>query len=195
MRHPGCVADFADLYTACIRASVGDVTLCWSIVLDQNSLLFIVLRYWVTALFSVGFGSLLVALVVPRLQNRWQQRVFKLEKRKEIAESVILSFAAYITAWRRLRRLAQKSQESGLTELEKERKRVAVNDRNSARDRLIGNLKLARIFFDPNTVIVIDSFIEWDSKLTDTKLDGLPDLNEWRIFEGKILDEIKREIG
>lgn len=146
-------------------------------------------------IISVGVGGFAVSLIVPRLQHSWQEAKYLLEKRRELAEQIVLSFGAYITGWRRLRVLASKEMSSGLTEIEKARKEEALGDRRDARDRLFGSLRLARIFFDTKTVQAINEFTSWDEMQTSKKLEELPELQEWRYYERKIFDQIKREIG
>ena len=156
--------------------------------MDLYEFLEIVLKNWGPPIISVLVGGLLVSILVPRWQVRFEKSRQYDKRRLELLEGIAKTFPLYVANWRRLIDISFYEEQKGqLSQEEQDRKLRFVADRNTVRDKLFSSLSSARIYFSDSILTLITEFSEWDEKCTILELDELPQIQAWQEWELKII--------
>ncbi|MCA8883337.1 MAG: hypothetical protein KDA50_06260 [Rhodobacteraceae bacterium] len=161
--------------------------------LDPDSPLSLMIRHWGPPLISILVGGLFASVLFPRWQESWTRTRARSQHGLEMTENLASSFSAYLTAWRRLIDIAGLQQERPLTEEEKARLLGFVADRNAARNTLLDLCARGQLYFSDAACDTITEFLDWDRKQAAKRLDDLPDLEEWRVWQKKIMRQLKAD--
>jgi len=163
--------------------------------LDPESPLSMMMRHWGPPLITIVLGGLFASILFPRWQEAHTRARAMAQHRLDLTEGLASAFAKYITAWRRLIDIARLGQERPLTETEIERRNAFVVQRNGARDTLLDLCARGQLYFSDQVCDLIAAFIAWDSEQASKQLAELPEIAEWREWEKRILQRLKREYG
>ncbi len=167
-------------------------------MVDQNATV-----TWTQILLGLGPSVLSVTLggyVASKLVPVWQRSAALSKKRSErkveISENVVRAFQHYITAWERLGTIArlERSRPNGLTAEEASRKEQFINERNSSRLLLLENLALIQLYFPVFCARAANDFCAWDEKLGTRAVNALPSLEEWRLWEERVVSRLREEL-
>lgn len=172
----------------------GLTTAMLNFALDENSFLYLVLRYWVPSLLSIIAGGLFASVLIPRWQARWSKNRAQEDRRVELYETIAEHFSLYITAWRRLIEIATLEATRPLSEQEAERKQAIVAHRTEERDELLRAFSKSSLFFSAESDARIEAFLEWDECNGAKRLDELPEIDEWKRREKEILSSLRRDL-
>jgi hypothetical protein len=161
---------------------------------NQYPVLEIILKNWSPPIISVLLGGVIVSILVPRWQVRFEKSRLYDRRRLELLESIAGNFPHYVANWRRLMQISHHEFEKGqLTEGELELKARFVEERNNSRDKLFSDLSLASVYFSDTVVDLITRFSEWDQDCTALRLDELPDIGSWQEWEVALIKSMKAE--
>ncbi|PSH68602.1 hypothetical protein CU102_12625 [Phyllobacterium brassicacearum] len=163
--------------------------------LNERSFVVIFLSDWVPSLITIVAGGVFASILLPIWQDKSAKSKALAGRRLDIAESVTKSFQKYIVSWRRLMDISKLEQKSGLSDEQKATKGELVASRNASRDALLESLAMTRIYFSTPCVTVVTSFVEWDEERASERLDQLPGISDWRIWEADVLRSIQREVA
>lgn len=163
--------------------------------LDPESPLALMMRHWGPPLITIVLGGLFASILFPRWQEAHTRARAMAQHRLDLTEGLASAFAQYITAWRRLIDIASLGQQRPLTETEIERRDAFVIQRNGARDTLLDLCARGQLYFSDQACDLVAAFIAWDSAQTSKQLGELPEIAEWRQWETRILQRLKREHG
>lgn len=160
-------------------------------ILDENSVLSLLVRYWGPPAITVIVGGIMASLLFPRWQNRAAQAKAFNDRRFVILEEIADLFPRYVAAWRRLIQISELEKERALSEAESTRKQTFVAQRNEARDAVCSALSRGRVYFSDESWTTIEEFLSWDEGNSAKRLGELPNIREWRQWESRILVQLK----
>lgn len=163
--------------------------------LNPESPLSLIMRHWGPPLITIILGGLFASILFPRWQEAYTRARATAQHRLDLTEGLASAFAKYITAWRRLIDIARLGLERPLTETETDRRNAFVADRNTARDALLDLCARGQLYFSDQVCDLIAAFIAWDTDQASKRLGDLPEIAEWRQWEAKILQTLKKEYG
>lgn len=161
--------------------------------LDPTSPLALMMRHWGPPLISILVGGLFASILFPRWQENWNRSRARSQHELDMTENLAASFAAYLTAWRRLIDIARLGTQRPLTEAEQDRLYGFVADRNAARDRLLDLCARGQLYFTDPACDTISEFLDWDRQQAAKRLEDLPELEEWRGWQKKIMRQLKAD--
>ena len=155
--------------------------------LDPNSIEFLMLRHWGPPIATIVLGGLGASLIVPRLQSRRDRWKAINDRKIALYEAIADQFGRYVSSWRRLLSIAYLERSRPLSDLEQQRKQRFIDERYAARDSLFSEFAKARLYFSDDCCNRIDAFIAWDETHVNSTLDDLPDVVDWRRYEGDVI--------
>ncbi len=153
---------------------------------------------WGPPLISIVVGGMVASLLLPRLQTGFNRsRLFE-QKRMEAMERVAETFPAYIANWRRLMTVAQAQraappQDADAAGRLEEMKLRFADQRNACRDELAALIARARLYFSDDVASLLDEFLRWDERHAQARLEDLPQPEDWRKWELKLLEAMRSE--
>ena len=164
--------------------------------LTQTSPLHILLKDWAPTLITIVIGGLFASVILPRLQGLYTKRIALSSRRLSLAEDIAASLHRYVTCWRRLIQISHHeiAKNGRLTADEIARKDSFVTSRNEARDKLCDLLCAAQLYSTDKTSNLMKGFLFWDEKATALRINELPDISEWRVWEDRIVEQLKKDL-
>lgn len=169
--------------------------LLFDLEVKDHTVLSILLVDWAPVFLSVGIG----AFVVNKLSQRYQKRQEFNKRKFEIAEEIALDFQALRSSWRRLKTISDHlanlhNAELAIPKEQNERKERYIEARDSARDRLEGNLKVANLYFSRDLKRLVDEFQRWDYRSNRNHYHKKTSDGEWELWAEKLVSVMKREL-
>jgi hypothetical protein len=154
----------------------------------------LIIRHWGPPLITIVLGGLFASILFPRWQDAYTRSRAASQHRIDLTEQIASAFTSYITAWRRLIAIAELGAERELSQAESDRLNGFVAERNEARDDLLDLCARGQLYFSDGACDSISEFVAWDEDQSTKRLNELPDIEEWRSWEKKILRRLKGEL-
>ncbi len=154
---------------------------------DENSILYLVARFWLPPIMAVIIGGFAAAVVFPRLQTKYLNKRQRDGRRLELQEDILANLNKYAIAWRRLSQLSTYLCENNIeTDFYESRKREFAADRNKIKDDLFSDIARFRIYAVGAQSQVLEEFVSWDESVADAELENLPHYDEWRAWYERV---------
>nr|WP_321249049.1 hypothetical protein [uncultured Ruegeria sp.] len=166
--------------------------------LPENSIALIIASEWLPTILTILLGGWFASVLIPRLQANFERNKTREKRRFELAEEVAQNLVHYRMCWERLlsiAKLEQDRKEDGLTEVEFDRKKTFVKDRNEARDKLINSLTSVQFYFSKKSQYQAANFIEWDQSIQTLGLQDLPRKCEWELRITTLIKTLHEELA
>ena len=165
-------------------------------ILEEFSVFYIVLTQWVPPLITILIGGYLASILFPKWRDSIVRTRATEDRKLALAEDLSKCLTRYLLNWNRLRTISEleMSRNTGLTEIEHERKKQFVSDRNDSRDHLIDVMASAEIYFSHEVQDAIEQFKTWDEANSAMRINELPSSSEFDARKRKLLNAIHSEI-
>jgi len=151
--------------------------------------------YWVPPVITAVLG-LFAGIVLSTYNSGISDNRYFLEKRTIVADSIANEFSRYVVNWNRLIQLRKHFNTKTAEPLkeEKENFKLYLFNRNDARDKLFSSLDSVYLYFSEDTINLVSKYRDWDTKQSILKVDQLPEIKEWSVWQKKILRKLHEEI-
>ena len=141
-------------------------------VLDEHSVLFIILSEWAPPLITILVGGLVASILIPRWQDAHARYHAREARRLALAEELSRNFSRYTTALSQLHTISKLEQSRALDDTERARKLSFVEARNNGWDALSDTFCNVQMYFADNTYAIIEEFIAWDRANINKRMHG-----------------------
>jgi len=151
--------------------------------------------YWIPPVITAVLG-LFAGIVLSTYNSEISENRYFLEKRTIVANNIANEFSRYVMNWARLMQLRKHFDRKSIEPLEEEKeifKRTVFN-RNDAREKLFASFDATYLYFGEDTIDLISKFRNWDTKQSILKIDQLPEIKEWNVWQKSILRKLNKEI-
>ncbi len=169
--------------------------------ITENTLLYLLLRYWIPPLLIVGVGGILTNILLPRIQDKYLQEKSLVERRSSLREDIAGIFGEYIIWWRRLIQIQSAIKESRTSNPDRvpkleEDARSIIDSRRKSRDDLFDKLNRLSIYSTQSFKEISNEYMAWDESLRNKGMDDVPDFSAWEVWRRKVLESssLKRSI-
>lgn len=164
-----------------------------------NSLYESIIKQWGPPVLGAMIGSIGGVGLSSYNSNISKNRFF-LEKRVIVADNIATEFSKYILNYKKLINYhnnfdERKSKKNYPTNEEREAFFKTITNRDNSKLALFSYLDTARLYYSDKTSDLIASYQAWDDGQSTRTVENLPDINEWRTWQNKILRCLHEEIS